>query len=651
MCGIVGAINWGDAISLERMNDAQRHRGPDDGGQWETRLSDGTWIGLGSRRLSIRDLSPAGHMPMSTPDGRCTIVYNGEVYNYPELRSRLEAAGYIFRSHSDTEAVLYLYHQLGPDCVKHLNGMFAFAVWDREREQLFMARDQLGIKPFYYSWRGNKFAFASEIKALLELPDQNRDLNLEALHEYLTFLWVPDPLTMFDGVSKLPAGYSAIYRRGKLELSRYWDLQLPEAGHTFPCREADLAAELRERFTDIVQRQMVSDVPLGAFLSAGIDSTCIVAAMSRVSDRPIRTFTITFPSRYRNSTNFFDDAAVARRTAKHLGCIHTEIETEPNVAELLPRLVWQMDEPIADPAILTCYLVNREARNNNITVLLAGNGGDELFAGYRKYLAHFVGQRYRMIPGFMRRRIIEPVISGLPTFSGHSVGRYVHFAKKMARSGSLPPQERFIKHSEYLSDEQKLNLYSAPLRDQLSGINPRDRHFEHFREVEHADFLNQMLYVDTKTFLVSLNLTYNDKMSMANSVEVRVPFLDKDLVQWAMSNVPPKLKLHGRGTKHILRQSMLDFLPQEVLRQPKAGFGAPVDQWLPEQLREMVEDLLGENSVRQRGLFSAETVRSIIDQQRSGQADWAYQIWQLLTLELWMRSYVDSVRPMAGVPA
>ncbi|MBL9122971.1 MAG: asparagine synthase (glutamine-hydrolyzing), partial [Planctomycetaceae bacterium] len=326
MCGIAGAVNWGNAALLARMTDVQRHRGPDDGGIWETRLPDGTWVGLGSRRLSILDLSAAGHMPMSTPDGRLTIVYNGEVYNYPELRQQLEGQGYQFHSHSDTEAVLYLYQEHGPECVHHLNGMFAFAIWDQDREQLFLARDHLGIKPCYYAQRGRQLAFASEIKGLLELPDLSRELDYQAVNQYLTFLWVPDPLTMFEGIHKLPPGHFGIFRRGQLQLTKYWDLELPVRDAPYGRTEADLIDELYSRFAQVIKRQMLSDVPVGAFLSAGLDSSSIVAVMSSISREPVRTYTISVADRYRRGSNFCDDPAVARRTAARYGCIHTEIE-------------------------------------------------------------------------------------------------------------------------------------------------------------------------------------------------------------------------------------------------------------------------------------------------------------------------------------
>lgn len=640
MCGITGAINWGDSETLARMNNIQAHRGPDDQGVWTTGLPDGGFVGLGSRRLAILDLSPAGHMPMSTTDGRLTITYNGEVYNYPELRRELEARGYRFRSRSDTEAVLYSYQEYGPACVSRLNGMFAFAIWDDERKQLFLARDHFGIKPLYYCQQGARFAFASEVKALLELPEMPRRMNLAALNQYLTFLWVPDPLTMFDQIVKLPAGHTAVYRDGELIVEQYWDLEFPAAGHDFKANEAELAAELRERFIGSVKSQLLSDVPLGSFLSAGLDSSSIVAAMSQAGNAPPRTYTIAFPASHRRGEVTLDDTDVARRTANHFGCNHTEIVVEPDVVDLLPRLVWHMDEPVADPAIIAAYLVNREARKT-VTVLLSGVGGDELFAGYRKHAAYELAQKYQRIPSALREKMIEPLVMALPSMQGTSVKGHIRLAKKMARSASLSPRDYFLMNSTYLTEDQKESLYTPGVRESINGNGSWSRHTDYFERVSGADFLNQMLYLDTKAFMASLNLTYNDKMSMASSVEVRVPFLDWELAQWTASNVPPSLKLRGRTTKHILREAMRPLLPAEVLDQKKAGFGAPAGYWLANDLKEMTDDLLSEGNLKRRGLFDPAAVRLLVDEQRSGRQDWSAQVWQFLTLELWMQAFID----------
>jgi asparagine synthase (glutamine-hydrolysing) len=627
------------------MTHVQAHRGPDDSGLWERRLPDGSYIGLGSRRLAILDLSLDGHMPMCNEDGTVWITYNGEIYNFAELRRELQSKGHHFASNTDTEVIIHLYEQEGADCVHRLKGMFAFAICDLRSgtPELFLARDHFGVKPFYYAHYGRKLAFASEVKALLHVPEIEAELDLESLHQYLTFLWVPDPKTMFRGIYKLPAGHCATFRDGELKIRQYWDLGFPRADAAFPRSEADLAEEVRQRFRHSVEDQMVSDVPIGAFLSAGLDSSSIVAMMCRATKQPVRTYTITFPHKYRVGETTLDDPNVPARLARQLGCENQQIVVEPDVAELLPRLTWHMDEPTADPAIITAYLVCREARKQ-ATVMLSGVGGDELFAGYRKHTAHRWASAYQSLPGGLRTGI-ESGLGALPSLRGTAMKGSVRLAKKMARSASLSPEDRFIRNCTYLDAEQKMSLYTAEVQDQLRASDPAVRHYSRFEEVRDAAFLNQMLYLDTKIFMVSLNLNYNDKMSMASSVEVRVPFLDRELAEFAAWNIPPDLKLKGffrPTTKHIFRQAMRDVLPAEVLRQPKAGFAAPVDYWLAHDLREMVDDLLSETNIRKRGLFRPEAVRRFVDEQRSGAEDWSMQIWQFLTLEHWMRIFLDA---------
>jgi asparagine synthase (glutamine-hydrolysing) len=645
MCGIAGLANCGDKDVLERMTHVQAHRGPDDSGLWERRFPDGSYIGLGSRRLAILDLSADGHMPMCNEDRTVWITYNGEIYNFAELRRELQSKGHQFASNTDTEVVLHLYEQEGAECVHRFKGMFAFAICDLRsgKPELFLARDHFGVKPLYYAHFGKKLAFASEVKALLHLPEVRPEIDLESLHQYLTFLWVPDPKTMFRGIYKLPAGHCATFRDGELKIRQYWDLSFPRADATYSRSEEDLADEIRERFRHSVEEQMVSDVPIGAFLSAGLDSSSIVAMMCRATKQRVRTYTITFPQKYRVGETTLDDPNVPARLARHLGCENQQIVVEPDVADLLPRLTWHMDEPTADPAIITSYLVCREARKQ-ATVLLSGVGGDELFAGYRKHTAHRWAHAYQRIPGVLRTGI-ESSIGALPGLRGTAMKGSVRLAKKMARSASLDPQERFIRNCTYLDAEQKASLYTAAIQDQLGSSDPAIRHHASFNVVRDADFLNQMLYLDTKIFMVSLNLNYNDKMSMASSVEVRVPFLDRELAEFAAWNVPPDLKLRGflqPTTKHIFRRAMQDVLPAEVLRQPKAGFAAPVDYWLANDLREMVDDLLSETNIERRGLFRPEAVRRFVDEHRSGAEDWSMQIWQFLTLEIWMQTFLDA---------
>ncbi len=644
MCGISGVLNCGDRETLARMTHVQAHRGPDDSGLWDRKFPDGTYIGLGSRRLAILDLSPVGHMPMCNEDRSVWITYNGEIYNFAELRRELESKGHRFASHTDTEVIVHLYEQEGPDCVRRLNGMFSFAICDLRSSAptLFVARDHFGIKPFYYFHDGEQFAFASEIKALLQLPEIDAELDPASLHQYLTFLWVPDPKTMFRRILKLPAGHYATLRKGELKLTQYWDLTLPAADHIYTRSEDDLADEVRQRFRRSVEQQMVSDVPIGAFLSAGLDSSSIVAMMRRATTQPVRTYTITFPRKYRVGETTLDDPEVATRLARHLGCENQRIVVEPDVTDLLPRLVWHMDEPTADPAIITAYLVCREARKQ-ATVLLSGVGGDELFAGYRKHVAHYWAQAYNRIPS-VARMAAEAGLAALPSLRGSALKGRLRLAKKMARSASLNPVDRFITNCTYLDANQKSGLYTRELLAEASGLDPACQHRAGFDRVCDADFLHQMLYLDTKIFMTSLNLTYNDKMSMASSVEVRVPFLDRELAEFVAWNIPPNMKLKGLlrpTTKHILRQAMRDILPREVLQQPKAGFAAPVDYWLAHDLKEMLHDLLSPEQVRQRGLFRPAVVQRYVDEHRSGQHDWSMQLWQFMTLELWMRTFLD----------
>ncbi len=649
MCGISGLVNCGDADTLVRMTNVQTHRGPDDSGLWERHFPDGGYIGLGSRRLAILDLSADGHMPMSNEDGTVWITYNGEIYNFADLRRELAGKGHRFRSHTDTEVIVHLYEEYGPDrlkeCLNRLNGMFALAICDlRESSpKLFLARDHFGVKPLYYCERGGKLAFASEVKALLEVPGIEASMNMEALDQYLTFLWVPDPLTMFEGIRKLPAGHYAFWQRGEFKIEQYWDLTFPPAEHPFERTEDDLAEEIRERFCASVEQQMVSDVPIGAFLSAGLDSSSIVTAMVAAMARrqPVRTYTITFPEKYRVGETTIDDPAVPQHLARKLGCEHHEIVVEPDVVALLPSLTWHMDEPTADPAIITAYLVCREARKQ-ATVLLSGVGGDEIFAGYRKHVAQGWAEAYRRVPGFVRSAA-ERALLGLPSLRGTRMKGSVRLAKKMARSAALSPAEAFIRNCTYLDAQQKTELYALKSQPLVSR-NPAGQHLAAFDKVRHADCLNQMLYLDTKIFMTTLNLTYNDKMSMASSVEVRVPFLNREFAEFVAWNVRPEWKLKGKWrpvTKHIFRKAMHGMLPEEVLRQPKAGFAAPVDYWLAHDLRPMVDDLLSESQVRRRGLFRPEVVRAYIDEHRRGAEDWSMQIWQLLTLEIWMQLFLD----------
>ena len=650
MCGLI-AVCAGERqpTSIADAVRIVRHRGPDS----SAIVEDANFgVALGATRLAIRDLSDAGGLPMCSDDGALTLTYNGELYDAGALRARLAGAGHRFRSNSDAETVLRSYEEFGPDCVHHLDGMFAFAIWDARQRSLFMARDHFGIKPLYYIHAGSRFACASEVKSLLTLPWVNAAVDRTALRQYLTFLWVPDPLTMFEGIFKLEAGHCATFSNGVLSIEEYWDLDFPPADHVFNRSEADLVAEFKHLFSSAVNRQMVSDVPVGAFLSSGLDSSSIVATMAAQSAEPVRTFTIAFPSATaRSSSRTVDDAAVAARTAAAFGCVHREIVVEPDVVDLLPRMIWHLDEPIADPAAILAYLVNREA-SKDVTVLLSGVGGDELFAGYRKHTAQYWASAYRRLPRRLREGLVVGTLAALPPSNGTRFGDPVRLARKFAQSASLSADDMFLMNSTYFTAQSLNSLLRPGHRSAPSDPDPLARHRRHLERVSDAHPLNRMLYLDTKTFMTSLNLTYNDKMSMAASTEVRVPFLDRNLVEFMAREVPPNLKLRGRGrpvTKYLLRSAMTDVLAKEVLRRPKAGFGVPLSGWISGDLAPMVNELLAPSSVRDRGWFEPTAVGSLLERHRSGREDLSLQIWALMTFELWQRAFIDGpiVEPTA----
>jgi asparagine synthase (glutamine-hydrolysing) len=637
MCGICGVVGGADGDAITAMNDRLSHRGPDDEG---TYIDGRARVALAHKRLSILDLSPAGRQPMLNDDGSLVITFNGEIYNYRELRTRLTDRGFRFRSNTDTEVILKLYESEGADCIRALNGIFAFAIWDARRDALILARDHFGIKPLYYVEKNGWLAFASEAKALFALPGIAPELETDALGLYFSFLWTPDPLTLFRGVLKLPAGHYAEWRHGELRQTRYWDLTFPSAGARTSRSPDALVTEFRDRFGAAVERQLVSDVPVGAFLSAGLDSSVIVAEMARRTREPVRTYTIAFHPRHRRGEVTLDNPALARATARAFGCNHTEIVVDPDVADLLPRLVWHMDEPTADPAIVMAYLVSREARRE-VTVLLSGIGGDEMLGGYRKYLAALDADRYQRIPAVARQYVLDPMLRKAPARPGTPWGGYGRLLRKWGRSASLTPRQQFITNGTYLPLEEVPDLFApGTLGDRAVG-SIRRFHEAAFDRVADAAWLDQMMYVDAKLFMASLNLAYNDRMSMASGVEVRVPFLDWELAEWLAKEVPPDLKIRGRVTKYLLRQAYRGILPAEILSAPKSGFGAPIGYWLLHDLREMVDDLLHRDRVRRRGLFRPEVVEAWVREQRAGSIERSWNVWQLLSFELWMQAYLD----------
>jgi len=643
MCGICGTAGFAQRESLNRMIDLMAHRGPDDRGVF---VSPDRAFGLGNCRLSIIDLSASGHMPMSNEDGAIWLSYNGEIYNFPSLRTELEARGHRFRSRTDSEVLIHGYEQWGPALFERLNGMFAMALVDlRNRPgELLLARDRFGVKPLYYAQLNDNLIFASEIKALLSIPGVPRELDLDSLHRYLAFLWVPGPETMFKQIYKLAPGHYLQWRDGSCAIRSYWDVQFE------PMQvkdEREISLQLRDIFGRAVKRHLISDVPLGIFLSGGLDSSAIVAMAAESTSEPLSTYSIGYRPEDSILEQSVEDAASARQVAQRFGTRHHEIVVEPNVVDLLPKVIWHLDEPVADPAAISTYLICRAARSE-VKALLSGQGGDEVFAGYRVYGLDHLARMLHAIPPQFRNGTATSALDILLRLKGRIPGVSaglvlgVHrYLSKLLASADLEPEQRFIFSRSYYTDDQQRALYAPELRNHLKDAVAGDRHIAYFAKVPAADFVNRMLYVDTKTFLPELNLTYSDKLSSAASVEVRVPFLDNEIIEF-MAQVPADTKLRGLKTKYLLRRALEGKLPSRVLRRRKAGFGAPIRTWLRRDLRDLVDDTLSNDALRRRGHFDVPAVRNLITEDREGRADNAFRIWALLTLELWQRAFIDN---------
>lgn len=629
MCGICGTVGSFERESVEKMLARIEHRGPDDAGIYET-----SGAQLGHRRLSIIDLSAAGHQPMPDATGRYWLTYNGEIYNFKALREELRGLGHEFVSATDSEVIVHAYAEWGAGCLGRFNGMFALAIWDTERRVLFAARDRLGIKPFYWTITEQGFAFASEIKAFLDLPGFDRTVDFEALNQYLTFLWVPDPRTIFRSVRKLPPGHYLYYSEGDTgpAITEFWDVR-------FDVDRTTKADDWRERLLEglgaAVERRLIADVPLGAFLSGGVDSSLIVALMTDRMDRAVQTYTIGFREEDQRYDIQEDDVAYARKVADLFHTDASERIMQPDVMDLLPRLVFAMDEPVADPAIITSFLICREARET-LTVLLSGMGGDELFAGYPRHKAMRLANYYNAVPAAMTR----PVVDRLPATRPGRLNAPLRNLKKLAKSAAMPWTDRYLGFGTYFTDAEKQRLYSPSLREATAGMDAYREHRRHLARVATEDPLNQLLYLDLKTFLPCLNLTYTDKTSMAVALEARVPFLDHEFVALA-GRVPPELKLKGLHSKYVLKRAAESRLPREIVWRKKAGFRAPVRAWLANELRPMVDELLSPERVARRGYFDYSEVRRIVDDNLSGREDNSLKVYQLLTLELWHEAFLD----------
>jgi len=645
MCGIAGIIAAEPKGLMGPMLATIEHRGRDDEGVWTSEVIDGSGLRvcLGHRRLAIIDTSSAGHQPMLSADARYVITFNGEIYNYRELRQVLSSKGHQFHTDTDTEVLLAAFAEWGSGCLPHLNGMFAFAVWDNQERTLTLARDHAGIKPLYYAYlpskngRGSSFVFASEIKAILATGLIERALHIEGLHQFLTFLWVPDPNTLFRGIKTLPPAHSLTFRDDKIAIDEWWDVSFDEIEEGRD--ETWWQERLLETLDRVVQMEMVADVPLGSFLSGGIDSSSIVALMKNHSNgRRIATYTVGIESDDLRYDIIPDDVRWARQVNQHLDTDYHEIMLQPSVEELLPKLVYHMDEPAIDMAIPS-YLVSLAARET-LTVMLSGMGGDEVFAGYPRQLAMKIAGAFDPVPQLLRRPLMKTLERALPGGLPGKLTAPLRNAKKFARSAALDFEDRYLGYGTYFTDLEKRQIYTDELRAATQQLDAYVAHRRYFARVQDAAPLNRLLYVDLKTFLPCLNLITTDKTSMAANLEVRVPFLNRQMIELA-ARMPPGLKLHGFKRKYALKRALEKLLPHEVVWRKKAGFSAPIRSWLRGPLRPLVEDLLSEETVKRRGLFRPAEVKRIVSANLSGREDYNLQVFQLLNLELWQRQFID----------
>jgi asparagine synthase (glutamine-hydrolysing) len=623
MCGIVGRLNFNGApvelSEIERMSDAIVHRGPDDAGAFR----DGC-VGLGMRRLSIIDLA-GGHQPMQNEAGTITLVFNGEIYNYADVRRELESRGHRFRTESDTESILHAYQEYGVDCLHALNGMFAIALWDAPRRRLFLARDRLGIKPLYLHHTADSLRFASEAKALFTDPSVPRSVNLEALSYFLRYGYVAAPATMFSGVTKLAPATYLVAESGSTRVASYWRVQYEES----EAPAAVQAEELFEALKAAVRRELVSDVPLGAFLSGGLDSASIVHLMAQVTNGPVRTYSIGFrgPDKYHNELD------QARMMAQKEHTEHHEILVEPTVATLIPQLVHQLDEPIADSSFVVTYLVSKLAAES-VKVILSGVGGDELFGGYRRYLGARLAPLYDAVPGGLRPAL-QFAASALPVDRGSRFRNYFRLGRAFLLAQGLEPFERYDSAVRLMSEDALVRI-SPHLSHGLGQLDANRR--DAFDSPTVIDPLTRAMHLDLQTSLPESLLLLTDKMTMATSLEARVPFLDHTVVELA-GRIPANLKIKGLRLRYIQKESMRGHLPDEVLTRKKRGFGFPVGAWLRRDLKSLAGDYFSPARLESQGIFSAPAIERMVQDHQEYRQDYSDALLALLTFQLWFEHW------------
>ncbi len=628
MCGICGVLHFdGQSPSvdvLQAMTDALRHRGPDDG---HTYINEA--IGLGHRRLAIIDLSEAGAQPMTNEDGSLWVTFNGEIYNFLEIKLELEKRGHVFHSATDTEVILHAYETWGVDCLARFNGMFAFGLWDAPRQRLWLVRDRLGVKPLFYLQRPDKFLFGSEIKAILADPTIERQLDLTALHHYLSLNYTPAPYSLFANIRQLlPGHYLLVEANGACRIESYWDIFYREQ---IEQPEAVWLNQFEERLAESVKLRLISDVPLGAFLSGGVDSSAIVYWMSRQMKQPVKTFSIGFQERS------YSELPHAQQTAQACRTEHHERLVSPDTIKVLPKIVWHAEEPTADSSMLPMYYLAQMAREH-VTVALAGDGADEILAGYETYTAFYAAQLYRFIPATIRKRLIAPLIQRWPP-SHHKISLDFKL-KRFVQGAELDPEAQHAYWRIIFDETAKAKLYTAEVRHALQGVDTVDLYRATFAQTKATHPLNRMLYVDTRFYLPNDMLVKVDRMTMAHSLEARVPFLDYRLVEFA-ATMPPHLKLkRWRFGKYLLKISLQHRLPDLAHWRKKEGFNIPKASWLVGELRDFAFDHLAVPQIKRMGLFEPAQVTALLNDHLAKKQDYSHQIWGLLCLSLWWQKFM-----------
>lgn len=630
MCGIAGLYfpyhQSEITPHIRRMTDCLTHRGPDDEGFY----TEGS-IALGHRRLSIIDVK-TGHQPIFNETKDKCIIFNGEVFNFTELKTELEALGHRFSTVSDTETILHAYEEWGEKCVEKFRGMFAFCIWDSQKEQLFLARDRFGIKPLFYAHYNGKFVFASEIKSILADPELKRTIDPEALASYFMFSYIPAPLTIYTQVKKLLPGHILVLKHGQITIKKYWDLFFAPDRRK---KENDFIIEFLDLLKESIRMRLISEVPLGAFLSGGMDSSTIVAVMSGQSSEPVNTFTIGFGG---STQGFDDERKYARLVAQRYATKHVEYEVRPDINEsLIETIVRAFDEPFADDGMIPSYFVSKVAREN-VTVALSGLGGDEAFGGYERYLGFMVSGYYNKIPGFVRKKVFRKIIEKMPeNFFG---GLNVNHLKRFVRSSSLLDEERYLGFATKISEKYRGSFFAENGSDFLEALAPAKERFLKYFESDNADdILNKVFYCDIKTYLPDDILACTDRMSMQHALEVRVPFLDHKLMEFC-ATIPPEMKIKWFQKKYFLKKAVSSLLPPEVLQHKKQGFVGPTASWLQRELKQFTLEKLSERNLKRHGLLDPETVRTILNEHYSGSENNDTLIWSLLVFQSWFDLYM-----------